>query len=73
MSDREERLEEALQSILKWANAYPLAVFPETTEEYMRNASRVLTEHGMTVDRISAAAMRHVLKGVGEIAREALR
>jgi len=72
MTDREERLTEALWRIKRWADAYPLEVFPEMSEEYAARAHAVLTQAGMTMDRISAHAMRHVIKGVGRIASEAL-
>jgi len=72
MSEREERLEEALWRIAQWAEAYPLSVFPEPSEEYYRKAHEVLTANGMTLDRLSAASMRHVIEGVGKIARDAL-
>ena len=70
---REDRLEEALQRIAHWADAYPLDVFPEPDEAYYKKAHEVLTANGMTLDRLSAAAMRHVVKGVGRIAKEALK
>lgn len=70
---REDRLEEALDRIARWADAYPLAVFPEPTPDYYARAHEVLTAHGMTLDRLSAAAMRHVITQVGKIAKEALQ
>lgn len=72
VEDRIGRYEEALYHIAKWADAYPLAVFPEPDEDYYRRAHAVLTANGMTLDRLSAAAMRHVVKGVGKIAKDAL-
>ena len=70
--NREERLEEALQRIAQWSDAYPLDVFPEPDEAYYKKAHEVLRAHGMTLDRLSAAAMRHVILGVGRVAKEAL-
>jgi hypothetical protein len=58
---RIEHLENILQQIKTWCNAYPLAVF---TEPDWAKAHKVLTENGMTLDGISAAAMRHVLSGI---------
>lgn len=63
---------EALKRIVQWADAYPLDVFPEPDSAYYLKASEVLAANGMTLDRLSAAAMRHVVEGVGKIAREAL-
>ena len=70
---REERLQEALERIAQWADAYPTDIFPEVDDGHMQRAHELLTAHGMTVDRISADAMRHALRGVGRIARAALK
>ena len=70
--DKVDLYEEALHQIASWATAYPLAVFPEPDKAYYKRAHEVLTANGMTLDRLSAAAMRHVVEGVGRIARQAL-
>jgi hypothetical protein len=67
--DRLSSLIEALSRIESWSKAYPLTVFPEP--DFAR-AQQLLEAGGMTLDNISAAAMRHVIEGVGEIARAAL-
>lgn len=67
--DRIEELEEALHKIKSWSEAYPLSVFPEPDFE---KAAKLLEAGGMTLDSISASNMRHVVEGVGKIAREAL-
>jgi len=64
-----EHREEALQQIEQWSRAYPLEIFPEPDLE---KARALLEAGGMTLDAISAYAMRHVVEGVGEIARRAL-
>lgn len=64
-----ERLRTALQEIEVWSRAYPLKVFPEPDLE---KAAKLLRDGNMTLDAISASAMRHVIDGVGKIAREAL-
>lgn len=70
MSDtREERLEEALQRIVQWSEAYPPDIFPEPD---WKKAAQLLNAGGMTLDRISGACMRHVVESVGLIAKEAL-
>jgi hypothetical protein len=69
LDDRVSDLTEALQRIAQWADAYPLAVFPEPD---LAKAAAVLRMHGMTIDGISAHVARHVVEGVGKIAREAL-
>lgn len=67
--DRYERMEEALQRLVRWSEAYPIEAFPEPD---LRSAAYVLKRNGMTLDAVSASAMRHVIEGVGKIAREAL-
>lgn len=62
--------EDALQKIVDWSEAYPLSVFPEPD---FKKANEVLKANGMTLDAISASNMRHVVKGVGEIARATIR
>jgi hypothetical protein len=71
-TDRTERLEEALHRIAQWSDAYPLSVFPEPTDAYYDRACEVLTARGMSLDRLTAAAIRHVIAQVGQIARDAL-
>jgi hypothetical protein len=60
---------EALLDIVKWSDAYPLEIFPEPD---FKKAHALLQAGGMTLDAISASAMRHVVKGVGKIAKDAL-
>lgn len=67
--EREQRLEEALQRIAQWADAYPLRAFPEPD---MARVAGVLKAAGLSLDAVSASNMRHVAEGVGKIAREAL-
>ena len=67
--DKLDRYEEALHRIAQWSRAYPLEVFPEPD---LKRVHEVLTAHGMTLDAISAHIMRHLVVGVGKIAREAL-
>jgi hypothetical protein len=70
--DRIEELEAALRRIVDWTHAYPVEVFPVVTEEYARRAHEILTGKGMTLDRLSAHAVRHCLTGVRRIATSAL-
>jgi len=62
-------LEEALQRIESWSRAYPLDIFPEPD---FTKAAELLKAGGITLDAISASCMRHVVEGIGEIARAAL-
>ncbi len=69
-ADLVETYEDALHRIEAWSRAYPLSVFPEPD---FKKAHDLLQAGGMTLDAISASNMRHVVEGVGKIAREALR
>ena len=62
-------LEYALNRIANWSRAYPLEAFPKPD---LAKAAEVLSAAGMTLDAISADAMRHVIERVGKIADEAL-
>jgi hypothetical protein len=70
MTEREQRLEEALRRIVAWSEAYPLDIFPEPD---WKRAAACLQANGVTLDSISASCMRHVVKGVGEIAAAAIK
>ena len=72
MSDSEDRIDEleaALYRIVQWADAYPLDIFPEPD---LKLAADALKTVGITLDSISAYVARHVVSGVGKIARNAL-
>ncbi len=69
LRQRVEGLEDELEKIAQWSDAYPLSVFPEPDFE---KAAQVLKDAGLTLDGISASNMRHVVEGVGKIAKEAL-
>jgi hypothetical protein len=60
---------EALHKIESWSRAYPLNIFPEPD---WRKATELLEAGGITMDAVSAHCMRHVVEGVGKIARAAL-
>ena len=60
---------EAMERIVQWSKAYPLDVFPEPN---FKKAHKLLKAGGMTLDAISASNMRHVVEGVGKIAKESL-
>lgn len=67
--DRISDLESALQRIVQWSEAYPLDIFPEPD---LKKARELLAAGGITLDAVSASCMRHVVNGVGKIARDAL-
>jgi hypothetical protein len=70
IEDRLDRLIDALQRIEQWSRAYPLDIFPEPD---LKAVAGILKSYGYTLDAVSASMARHVLDGVGKIAREALR
>ena len=65
-----DKFEGALLCIDTWAKAYPLDVFPKPD---LKQAAKVLKAAGMTLDAISADAMRHVIDGVKDITKQALK
>jgi hypothetical protein len=69
LQNRIEQLEDALHQIDQWSQAYPIDVFPEPD---FKRAGKLLRAGGVTLDSVSASCMRHVIIGVGEIARRAL-
>ena len=64
------RMQDALERIVQWSEAYPTDIFPEPDWTLAREALAVA---GITLDSVSAHAMRHVIEGVGRIAREGLK
>lgn len=66
---RMAELEEALGHIQQWADAYPIDVFPEP--DFVK-ARKALEGAGLSLTAVSASNMRHVVQGVGSIARAAL-
>lgn len=72
MDEHIKQLKKALQRIANWGDAYPPDIFPEPDDAYYKRAHEVLTANGMSLDRLSAAAMRHVVHGVAKIAKNAL-
>jgi DNA-binding GntR family transcriptional regulator len=65
-----ERLRAALEQVQQWTEAYPLDIFPEPN---WREARRLLEAGGMTLDSVSAGAMRRVVDGIGKITSAALK
>jgi hypothetical protein len=57
-----EQLENAIQKIRNWCNAYPLDVFPEPDFKEVQKlfGPKLLTE-------VSASNMRHVINGVRDL------
>ena len=70
LKTRHDKLVEALRKINNWSKAYPLEIF---TKPDLKKAHKVLEEAGMTLDAITADAMRHVLNGIKDIVEQAFR
>jgi hypothetical protein len=70
LDEEKYRLRSALERIEQWSRAYPLDIFPKPD---LKKAAELLHAGGITLDAVSACAMRHVVEGVGKIAREALK
>lgn len=58
--------QDALDQIVAWAQAYPIAVFPEPD---WKRVAKVLKDAGLSLDCVSASNMRHVITRVQEIIR----
>jgi hypothetical protein len=69
LNDYTEELVDALTAIADWSDAYPLDIFPEPD---LVKARALLEAGGITLDAVSAHCMRHVIDGVGKIAKRAL-
>jgi hypothetical protein len=69
---REEngRLRAGLREIDRWSRAYPEKVFARPD---LQKAHALLAAGGLSVDAISADAIRHATSGVGNIARDTLK
>jgi hypothetical protein len=73
MSDREERLEAALLRIRQWAEVHSTKTFRPLTDEQVRHVGIVLEEKGYDIGALRAQWARHILFGVSDIAKGALR
>ena len=68
-ADENDILGDALFAIKQWAEAYPIAAFPEPD---LKKAAEVLKANGLSLDSISGYVSRHIIEGVGKIAKDAL-
>ena len=64
-----ERMEDALHSILDWAEAYPETVFVKPD---LDRANSVLAMAGISMDAMHGTWARHLLEGVRRYAAEGL-
>jgi len=72
MTDRELKLEDALTQILQWCMAYPHTMFRPVTDEQLTSAAVVLRGVGIDIGALHAEWARHLLDGIGKIAKEGL-
>jgi len=63
------RLRAALADIVRWADAYPLTIFPEPD---MALAHKLLKAGGVSLDAVSASCMRYVAEQVKATVTKAL-
>lgn len=68
-----DRMEAGLQAIDAWAKAYPLSVFPEPRDEDLKLAEKLLEAGGISYTALNAYTMRHVIKGVEKLVKDALK
>ena len=59
--------DDVLRKIKDWCRAYPLEVFPKPDKEYFAKANAILKQNELSLTRISADNMRHVLVGIQKI------
>lgn len=64
---------DVLERLQQWADAYPLAVFPEPLRQEWQQANEVLAQAGLSMTRMSASNMRHVINGVRQLVDEGLK
>ncbi len=65
-----EKYDALFAEIKEWSEAYPETVFPQPDWGKVRDA---LEMNGMTLDSVSAANMRHVIKHIQEMVDETIR
>ena len=73
MTDREERLEEALEAVRNWCNAYPDLIFTPISDDKLLLAGNVLAAKGIDVGALHAQWARHLLSGIKAIVETALQ
>jgi hypothetical protein len=64
---------DALEKLQNWADSYPLDVFPEVLRQDWLRANEVLAQAGLSMSRMNASNMRHVINGVRETVAEGLK
>lgn len=68
-----EKMRSALERIGAWADAYQVEVFPEPLRLEWQRANEVLAQAGLSMTRMSASNLRHVISGVRKLVDEGLK
>jgi hypothetical protein len=61
VTDDVEKLQDVLQRIRQWCEAYPTDIFKPMTEDELKQVVRILREHGVRTDALYAEWGRHIL------------
>jgi UDP-N-acetylglucosamine 2-epimerase len=69
LKNKVEKIEESLNEIIRWEDAYPVDMFPE---EDIEKAREILKENGISLTNLMVHSMRHVVTRCAEIARKAM-
>lgn len=64
---------DALARIAQWADAYPRDVFTPLSDCDIKQIGQVVTDAGFSFDALHASWARHLIDGIGGIARTALQ
>lgn len=72
VAEEHERMRDVLVRLHQWADAYPMEVFPEVLRQEWQQANEVLAQAGLSMSRMSASNMRHVINGVRKLVNEGL-
>jgi len=59
--------DDVLRKIKDWCRAYPLEAFPKPDKEYFAKAHAILKQNELSLTRISADNMRHILVRIQKI------
>ncbi len=64
---------DVLEKLKNWADAYPVEMFPEVLRQEWQQANEVLAQAGLSMTRMSASNMRHIISGVRKLVDEGLK
>ena len=64
--DRYNAMHEALYAVKKWAEAYPVQIFPRLDRQELERAGEILDKAGLGAGRVHAQWARHILKEIIE-------